>query len=273
MKGGKKGMYAKSQIVAQLKAMDAPRDSVVLMHSSLRSVGTVEGGAQTLLDTLIEYFTSKGGLLCVPTHTWGFLDEEITLDMTSSRTCLGAFSEIALSDGRGLRSENATHSMVVFGDRFRAERFVKDEPYVLSGTSPDSCYGKIYDEGGAILLVGVAHNRNTYLHSVSEMLGMSNRVSPEARRVKVRKADGTVEERMIRTHYTDYTKDISLRFPQYETAFRYHRCIIDGYIGSAPAQLCDARGMKAVVELILRNNGGTDPLLDESAIPQKWYCT
>ncbi len=265
-------IFTKEEIFAQLEEMGAPRDKVVLMHSSLRLIGKIEGGAEALLDVLIDYFTSQGGLFCVPTHTWNDLDKEITLDMASTRNCLGAFSTLAAGDKRGLRSENPTHSMMVFGDRKRAEDFVKDEPFVVSGTAPDSCYGKIYDEGGAILLVGVAQNRNTYIHSISERLGMENRVSKEPWRVAVKKLDGSVYERGLHVHQTDYTKDISLRFPKYETAFRYHGCITDGSVGNAPTQLCDARGMKEVIELILRNNGGKDPLTTEEPISQLLYC-
>ena len=45
-------------------------------------------------------------------------------------------------------------------------------------------------------------------------------------------------------HLTDYIDDVSLRFVKYETPFRYHGCIIDGFIGNAPTQLCDARKIK-----------------------------
>lgn len=89
-------MYTKKEILEQLKAMGAPRDTVVLMHTSLRAVGAVEGGAEALLDALIEYFTAEGGLFCVPTHTWHNLGKEITLDMASDDTCLGAFSGVAI---------------------------------------------------------------------------------------------------------------------------------------------------------------------------------
>ena len=36
-------MYTKQDIFEQLRAMGAPQDRVVLMHSSLRAIGTVEG--------------------------------------------------------------------------------------------------------------------------------------------------------------------------------------------------------------------------------------
>ena len=108
--------FTKENIFAQLEAMGAPRDRVVLMHSSLRLIGAVEGGAKALLDALIDYFTAEGGLFCVPTHTWKNIGQEITLDMSDPHTCLGAFSDLAAADARAVRTENPTHSMAVFGN-------------------------------------------------------------------------------------------------------------------------------------------------------------
>ena len=69
-------MFTKEDIKKQLSQMHAPQDRVVLMHSSLRAVGALEGGADALLDAMIEYFTAKGGLFCVPTHTWDKLGKD-----------------------------------------------------------------------------------------------------------------------------------------------------------------------------------------------------
>ncbi len=268
----RKEIYTREDIFAQLAAQGAPRDRVVLMHSSLRLIGRVEGGARGLLDALLEYFTAEGGLFCVPTHTWSNLSQNITLDLSDPKTCLGAFSDLAAADPRALRSESPTHSMAVFGDRARAERFVRDEPTVTSGTAPNSCYGKLCEEGGYVLLVGVAHDRNTYLHCVEEMLEMPNRLSDEPRITRVRLANGAVREQAIRLHSSSAAKDISTRFPKYETAFRYHGGIRDGFLGSAPTQLCDAVIMRDTIALILSRCEGADPLADESALPPAWYC-
>ena len=265
--------YTKEDIIAQLKEMKAPTDSVVLVHTSLRSVGQIEGGAQTLLDALIEYFTNDGGLLCVPTHTWHNFGKDFMLDMEKTDTALGAFSDIAASDTRGVRSEHPTHSMMVFGDRKKAEEFVKDEPYITSYTSPDSCYGKLYKMGGYIMLVGVAHNRNTYLHAVEEMLKVPDRMKDTPTRFRIRKKSGEVVERELYTFKCSFIGDISLRFVKYETPFRYHRCITDGFVGNAPTQLCDAVKMKETMELIFKNSKDFDPLDGELPIEQKLYCT
>ena len=268
-----KHQYTKAELFDQLRSMNAPRDSIVLMHSSLRLVGNVEGGGETLLSALVEYFTEEGGLFCVPTHTWNRIGEEITLDVADPRTCLGAFSDLAVRSGLGIRTENPTHSMVVFGDAERARKFAEGEIDVPSGTSPESCYGKLYSMGGKVLLVGVAHNKNTYLHCVEEMLGMHDaRLAKEPCKVRVKRQSGETVTCCIRPHQTAFTNDVSLRFPKYETAFRYHGAITDGFLGNAPAQLCDARRMKDVMEWIY-SRAGRDPLEDELAFPPKWYVS
>ena len=265
-------IYKKEDVMAQLAAMGAPRDRAVLAHTSLRLIGQIEGGAEALLDAFIEYFTADGGLFCVPTHTWHLLGEDVVLDMRSDDNCLGAFSTVALRDGRGVRSENPTHSMVVFGDRERAENFVREDAYVKTPTAPESAYGKLFSEDGYVLLAGVSQNKNTYLHAVAEILDIPNRMETDYYKVGVLQKDGEHVERDFKLFYADFSDDVSHRFEKYDMAFRYHGCIKDGFIGSAPTQLCSARKMKEAVELIFQNSGGADPLATEEPIPPKWYA-
>ena len=264
-------MFTKDDIKAQLSAMNAPQDSVVLMHCSMRSVGALEGGAQGFLDVLIDHFTAQGGPFCVAAHTWNNLGlDRITLDMTKAESNLGALAVTAAADPRGIRSDNPCHSMVVFGERERALAFIAGEDKIDTPISPDSCYGKLYAMGGHVLLCGVGQERNTFLHSAEEAVGIPDRMVMEFTPVTVRKKQGDIEHRRLRL-FNEKNGDVSLRFPKYETAFRYHRAITDGYLGNAPVQLCDARVMQDTVALIFQN-AGKDPLADERQIPPSCYC-
>ena len=64
-------IYTKEDIKKQLIELKVPQDKIIILHSALRAVGKVEGGAETLLDALIEHITAKGGLLCIPRGRWG----------------------------------------------------------------------------------------------------------------------------------------------------------------------------------------------------------
>lgn len=267
-------MYSEKELIGQLNAMNVPRDGIVLMHSSLRCIGEVEGGGEAVLDLLIRYFTEKGGLFCVPTPTVrNLLDgKEITLDMNSAENDLGVLSKLAAMRTDGIRSENPLLSMVVFGDRARAEAFVRDDAFITTPTAKESCYGKLATWGGYILLVGVGHEKSTYLHSVAELLDMEDRMDTEEQRVGVKRLSGEIILRKMRLYKCSKTIDVSRRFPKYEIAFRYHGGIVDGFFGDAPVQFCDAKIMKDTVSYILQNSGGEDPLGTDLQIPPIWFC-
>ena len=67
-------MYTKEDLKEYLKAMGLTGKETILVHSSMKSIGEVEGRADTVLDALIEYF--KDGLLLLPTHTWKNINED-----------------------------------------------------------------------------------------------------------------------------------------------------------------------------------------------------
>ena len=82
------GMFTKEDIKKQLSV---PKNTAVLMHTSLKAIGETEGRAEGLLEALIEYITEDDGLFLVPTHTWANLKypDEITMDVNSCETCIG----------------------------------------------------------------------------------------------------------------------------------------------------------------------------------------
>ena len=269
-------MYTKEDVFEQLKNMGVPQDSPVTIHSSLKSIGEIEGSGEGLLDILIEYVTKDGGLLCVPTHTHANLyrDDIITLDLLNPETNVGAFAMIAARDKRGVRSINPSHSMMIFGDRAAAEAFASCDNDIKSCTSPDGCYGELYRQDGYVILAGVGHNTNTFLHCVEEMLKLKGRLSSDYIDTTVRFLDGRIKHFPIKTYvaWMTETGNTSAKFPKYEPAFKYHGCINDGKLGDAATQVCSAKGMADVMRLIYERSGGIDFLLDDSPeIDGKYY--
>ena len=57
------------------RAEECKPSDTVLVHSSMKSIGKVEGGADTVLDVLMDYF-GKTGLLVFPTLTYTIYGEE-----------------------------------------------------------------------------------------------------------------------------------------------------------------------------------------------------
>ena len=266
-------IYTKVELVHQLSQLHIPRDRVVMVHCAMRLVGKVEGGGQTILDALIEHFTTEGGMLCIPTHTWMNLGvQDIALDMNDPSTCIGALADLAAADPRGIRTENPTHSVVVFGDPEKVSEFISGEAFADSGTAPETCCGRLYDHDGYVLLIGVTQTSNTFIHTVEERLGVPDRLTAEKHLVKLKRKNGEIVEREMRLHYTSYHPDICYRFQKYDLPFRYYGAITDGFFGSAPVQACSAVIMKEVMELIWTRNGEKDPLLSDDPFSPTLYA-
>jgi len=260
-------MFNKEDIINQLKSFKTEKGKIVTVHTSMKAVGEVMGGAETVLDALIECFCKDDGLLCVPTHTWN----SDVYDMRKAESCIGILPCIAAGHRAGVRTLHPTHSMAVFGERGRVEEFVKDEAFSDSPTNPNGCYGKIYDEGGYVLLIGVGQNKNTYIHCVEEMLDVPGRLTEEMVEKTIIHTDNREEKRFLRWFDTSKIRDVSVNFGKFEPAFRHYGCIIDGFVGNAPAQMCNARKMKDVIELIYKNSRGEELLADNTALDEALY--
>lgn len=263
-------MINKEQLLLQLNQINVPLGKPVIVHCSMLAVGKVEGGVQAFLDALIERFTKEGGVLCVPTHTWANFEDkkDIILDYTHNRTCTGALSNVALVDGRAVRSKNPTHSIVVFGEK--ANELACLDDHVLTPCAPNGCYGKIIKDDGYVLLIGVGQEKNTLLHAVEEILEVPRRLSKQPAQMAIKHKDGRVTYRNF--HYmTEEVCDVSVNFPKYEQAFRYHGGIEDAILGNASVQVCSARIMNSVMAIIRARSGGVELLQDSTPLKQNLF--
>lgn len=60
-------MFAKENLLKDIRNMGVNPNGTILIHSSMKAIGTVDGGADTVLDAWSEYM--RNGLLIFPTHT------------------------------------------------------------------------------------------------------------------------------------------------------------------------------------------------------------
>lgn len=106
--------YTKADLKHDLAAMGLTGNETILIHSSMKSIGPVEGGADTVLDAWMEFFAE--GLLLLPTHTWRFINEENRVfDVRRSPCCVGILPELFRQRPGVVRSLHPTHSMAAYG--------------------------------------------------------------------------------------------------------------------------------------------------------------
>lgn len=234
-------MITKSDIHEFLRSNNIGRDRTVLVHTSMRALGGVEGGCDGLIDAFKEYLDR--GLFIVPTHTWAQIDKNNpTFDPKTEPSCIGALPDTAIKRKDGVRSLHPTHSVVAFGER--ARQFVLGEEKATSPGFPNGVWWRLREERAIILLLGVGLNRNTYLHAVDEMLNLPDRLCDPIR-LTVIGYDGEKYEIDYRKH-NDHTG--SENFGNYEQAFLYLGALRYSSLGNARVGVVDAEKCALAME-------------------------
>lgn len=259
-------MFTKEEIMKQLEEFQHIKGKIVTVHTSLKAVGEIEGGGDTLLSALIEFFAQDGGILCLPTHTWNSL----VFDRRTNESCTGVMSKLAAARPDGVRTLHPTHSMAVFGDKEKVKWFVENEATADTTANPKGCYGKLLAEDGYVLLIGVGQNKNTFIHCVEEMLDVPHRITDYKVERTIIHEDGREEKRQL-YWFDSIIPDVSVYFPKFEAPFRYHGCIEDGYIGNAKVQVCSATKMYRVIKDIYEKNNFGELLDNDLPIDEKLY--
>ena len=105
------GNYNKQQLQDQLESMGLKGDETILIHSSMKSIGEVDGGADTVLDAWMEYF--KDGLLLLPTHTWKTVNADNPVyNPQTTPSCVGLLTNMFMKRDGVIRSLHPTHTML-----------------------------------------------------------------------------------------------------------------------------------------------------------------
>lgn len=258
--------YTKQDLEQQLMEAGLRDTDTILIHSSMKAIGGVEGGADTVLDAWMEYFGQ--GLLLLPTHTWAQMKGEHSVyDPAGEESCVGLLTELFRRRPGVVRSLHPTHSMAAYGRD--AAAYVAGEENCNTPCTPGGCYDRLRQAKGKILLVGVGHERNTFIHSVEEVLNVPNRLTDRPELFQVVMPDGSRRPVYMRRHYNAMQPHISEDFVKLEQAFYDTGAAKKVKFGNADCILCDARGIFEVTRFCL----APDPecLVTKAEIPpERW---
>lgn len=222
----------------------------VLIHSSMKAVGEVQGGAETVIRAFQQALAA--GLLILPTHTWKEWNNANGLyDPRTEPSCVGILSEIFRKMPDVFRSLHPTHSVAAWG--VGASEFVEGEEFLDTPCPREGCWGRLYDVGAKILFLGASLKTNTFLHSVEEWHDIPERIAQSPTRYRIRKHDGVIIERGFRHHCSKHG-DPSRHFDKIEELAVARKVIRRGAIGSAPSVICDAVKLADLVGQLLEEN-------------------
>lgn len=228
----------KDRIVSGLNSLGVAAGDKVLVHSSLSAIGRVDGGAETVIDALLEAVGPEG-LVVVPTF-----GGPQPFDRKKTPTTLGIIADRFWRRPEAVRSLHPTHSVAAIGKG--AEELIRGHESAPTAYAEGTPYHKLTQEGGKILLLGVDQDRNTTLHTAEALAGS----------VYLTPIDGTYIDDSGRS----VTIDIGAmagphrNFIGLDRLFRERGVTRMGRIGKAVCRLMDARMMlEAALEALRRD--------------------
>lgn len=164
-------VVTRADIVRGLRAVGLGAGDVALVHSSLSSMGYVEGGARTVIDAFLEVLDPARGTLVLPTLCQRDRERRFeTWDIARSPSDVGAITEAGRLHPQAIRSDHATHSVAAIG-RLAAEITAghatahgRPSPWGPAAFGFGSPWQWLYDHDAHYLFLGVTTSCNTIGH-------------------------------------------------------------------------------------------------------------
>lgn len=177
------------------------KGDTLLVHSSLSSFGYVEGGEQTVIEALLAS-VGIGGNVFVPTLTGKPSDGPTNppvFDVKKSPCWTGRIPSEFMKLSEAKRSLHPTHSLAGIG--LLVDYLIKGHEDSLTPCGKNSPYIKIAEIGGYILLLGVAMDSNTTIHSAEELANVPYHLQKEKTECTIIDYDGDILKRRLYLHH------------------------------------------------------------------------
>lgn len=153
-------LIRKEQIIADLRALSLVAGDAIVVHSSLKSLGYVEGGPRTVLDALYETVTPAGTLIIPTYYMLGSMyqtclaADRYVFDVRRSGTALGSIPAAFLKFPGIERSIHPTHSVSAVGQQ---AKYVTEAHHRAPSTfGPDSPWDRLLKLDGKVVGLGVS---------------------------------------------------------------------------------------------------------------------
>jgi len=237
-------------MVRDLRAMGVKPGGLLLVHSSLSSLGYVSGGARGVIDALGEALGPEG-TLAMPTHSWNRMERGCReFDARRTPSCVGRITEVFRGLPGVVRSLHPTHSVAARGPL--AERLVADHQESPTPCGDGTPYARLMDRGGQVLFLGVTLHVNTCFHGMEAKAGVPYLLREQPEEFTLVDASGRSSAALILRH----RKGIARRFAQTEELLVREGIVRRGEVGPARSLLAEAGPMRDLIVPRLREDHG-----------------
>ncbi len=238
-------MIDKAILIEHLKALGVRPGMTLLTHSALRRVGPVAGGADTVIDALLEVLGPEGTLL-MSAVSGNVNPDQPVFHVRYTPATVGTLVNVFMERPNVVRSLHPVHSVAGCGPR--AEFITAGHLEAHTPWSPDSPYGKLMrDPNGFILFLGTNFTCNTCIHALEIEARVPGLHTRETSTLHI--CDYNNHWHAIEHHWHSRKKDY---YVDMEHVVEAAGGLKYGLIGNGLSRLVDARILRETLLPILR---------------------
>ena len=220
-------------------------NTILMVHSSLKSLGYVNGGANTIIQALTESVGNEG-TLCMPAfpaigYNYDYLLTSPVFDIKNTPSKMGVITEEFRKMPGVFRSFHPTDSVCAFGKY--AAHLTSDHFNQLTPYNQHSPFNKLVELKGKILLLGVNLEVVTNFHLIEDAIPDFKYpvYSDNIFDVKMVNEKGQIHYMKTKSHNPDYSKLRSCN--DFEKVFIENNILKVFYIHKTKCAIIDAYKM------------------------------
>ena len=156
-------MHNFSDLLKEFLSIPLTPSRIILVHNSYKSLGGVEGGAETVIDALLEWVGPEGTVL-LPTFNFTSWSEDHYFDLVETPSHMGIIGELARQRFESIRTPHPMYSFAAFGK-------YKDEfgnCCDVEAYGPNSVFALFHKLNGTNVSIGLGWNSTFSMHHYVE---------------------------------------------------------------------------------------------------------
>lgn len=165
-------MLTFEKLVEGFRELGVEVGDTLLVHSSYKSFGEVDGGPRTVIRALeVALGTQGNGTLIMPTFNFDF-NRGAPWDVRTTPSKMGVLTELVRTDPRAKRVFHPFYSFAILGKHAEILGSLRYK----SAYERNSVFGKLRDLDGKIMVIGLSYNNSmTFFHHIEQMEGVDYR--------------------------------------------------------------------------------------------------
>lgn len=242
-------MHAISSVEQQLRQLGITAGMTLMVHSSLRNVGAVEGGAAAIIEVLQRILGSEGTLLMSTVSGNVNRDQPVFHQLLTPST-VGVLGNVFRIQPRTIRSLHPVHSVAASGAA--AKFYTEGHLEAATPWSPESPYGRLLRHNGYLLFLGTNFTVNSCFHALEIEARVPGLHTRETTTLHI--CDSTNRWHRIEHRWHAPKKD---NYVDMEQVVAQAGGLTYGVVGNSYSRLCNATVFRDIILPLLQRQPDT----------------